>query len=297
MISVTELTKAFGRLRAVDGVSFRVDAGEGVALWGPNGAGKTTVIRCLLGLLRHRGRIEVAGLDTRRSGKACRRLMGYVPQELALPQDLRADEAAAFFAALRRAGRERAGAVLAEVGLADHARKRIGELSGGLKQRLALAIALLSDPPLLVLDELTANLDRAARDAFLSTLRGLKDRGKTILFTSHRTGEVERLADRVLVMEAGRIRLECDAANLAGTLDLRCVIRVVVPEDSLEAAHAALMALDVPVSRNGKALFVEVAAGHKAAPLRALLAARVEVRDFEVTAGRLEPVGAGGPPR
>jgi ABC-type multidrug transport system ATPase subunit len=289
MIEITDLTKTFGRLRAVDGVTFRVRGGEAVALWGPNGAGKTTVIRCLLGLLRYRGRIAVAGMDARRAGKACRSAIGYVPQELAFHQDFRVDEGLSFFARLRRCGRDRPDAVLRQVALGDHARKRIGELSGGLKQRLALAIALLPDPPILVLDELTASLDRAAREGFLAALSELAAAGKTILFTSHRSDEVQRLATRVVVMEAGRIRLECRPEELPARLDLRCVLRVVVPKQQLDAAASLLRRMDVPVSRNGHGLFVEVPAADKAQPIRALLESRIDVCDFELSGGRLEP--------
>ncbi len=218
MIRVSHLTKRFGRHTAVDDLSFEVAAGEALALWGPNGAGKTTAIRCILGLLQSEGTITIAGHDARRDGKAARRALGYVPQELCLHDDLRAIEALHFYGSLKGAPAHRASVVLAEVRLAEHRRKRIRELSGGMKQRLALAIALLADPALLVLDELTANLDAGARSGFLALLCDLKERGKTILFTSHRVDEVTALADRVLLMDSGRLMRLCRPDELTGVI-------------------------------------------------------------------------------
>lgn len=237
MIDVTHLTKRFRRVIAVDDVSLHLDRGEAVALWGPNGAGKTTIIRCLLGLLKYQGRIVVAGRDARRAGKACRRAIGYVPQELAFHGDFRVLEALHFFARLKGADRRRPAVVLDEVTLGSDGTKRIRELSGGMKQRLALAIALLSDPPVLVLDELTSNLDRESQFAFLAMLDRQKQRGRTILFASHRTEEVELLADRVVGLRDGRRRFECDPAGLAEAAGLRRVLTFTVPDG---AAHGAV---------------------------------------------------------
>ncbi len=295
MIEVTNLTKTFGRTLAVDDVSFRVAEGDAVALWGPNGAGKTTVIRCVLGLLRYQGRIAVAGHDVRRAGKACRLAVGYVPQELAFHADFRVDEALHFFARLKRASWRRPAVVLEQVGLTEHARKRIGELSGGMKQRLALAIALLADPPILILDELTSNLDRAAQSAFLAKLADQKRLGKTILFASHRTEEVELLADRVLGLVAGHRQFECPPSALAETAHLRCVLRIVVADQAEDQALQVLQRRKFTVSRNGLGLHVEAAASQKAAPFEVLREAGISVIDFELAGDRT--ASPGGMPR
>lgn len=213
VIEIQSVHKAFGRTRVLDGVTFRVEPGQSVALWGSNGAGKTTLIRCLLGLIDFDGAIRVAGLDVRREGKRVRRLLAYVPQELALYDDFKVLEAARFMARVKGAPKSACEPRLDELGLTPHLHKRVRELSGGLKQRLALAVALLNDPPVLILDEPTSNLDSAARRSLMSLLLDLKASGKTILFISHRPEEVRGLADRVLTLEYGKVIADVAAAD------------------------------------------------------------------------------------
>jgi nitrous oxidase accessory protein len=209
MIVVRGLTKRFGPVTAVEDLSFTVEAGEAVALWGPNGAGKSTVLHCLLGIVRYDGTIELGGCDPHRHGKAARRLVGFVPQQIHLPEDFTVREVVDFFARLKGASPETIPGVLERLGLAAHAEKRVGTLSGGMKQRVALAVALLGDPPILLLDEPTASLDAQSRRDFLHLLGELKRSGKTLLFSSHRQDEILSLADRVLILEQGRlVRIE-----------------------------------------------------------------------------------------
>ena len=205
MIRIDGVRKRFGRFTALGGVDLGVETGRAVALWGPNGAGKTTLLRCVLGLHTFSGRITIDGLDVRRQGKAARRRLGYIPQESILPPDLRVIEAVRLIGGLRRAGAEQGESMLSLVELQGARSRRIADLSGGMRQRLSLALALLGDPPLLVLDEPTSNLDAAGRKAFLDLLLSLKRGGKTILFTSHRPEEVGHVADRVVTLENGLV--------------------------------------------------------------------------------------------
>jgi ABC-type multidrug transport system ATPase subunit len=196
----------FGRSTAVDDISLTIGAGESVALWGDNGAGKTTVIRCVLGLLRHQGHIRIGRFDSRKQGKRARQLIGYVPQELGFYDDLHVREAVRFFARLKGHASADCNTVLAGVGLEGHGDKRIRDLSGGMKQRLALALALLGNPPILVLDEVTASLDACGREEFVALLAEFRRSSQcAMLFASHRREEIEALATRVVTLERGKI--------------------------------------------------------------------------------------------
>ncbi len=206
LLRIKGLTKRFGDVRVLDGMDLEIRQGEVVALWGPNGAGKTTLLRCLLGLLPFQGEARVMDLDVQSQGKEARRYIGYVPQEIRLHADQSVWETVSFFARLRGVSLARARGLLAEWGLQEGGvrDRHVQYLSGGMKQKLALVLALLSDPPVLFLDEPMSNLDLAARREFGRSLERLKAAGKTLLFCSHRHSEVRKIADRVIVLEAGR---------------------------------------------------------------------------------------------
>ena len=282
MITFTHLTKRFGRFTAVNDLSFGVATEQATALWGANGAGKTTVIKCLLGLLRYEGTIIVNGYDAYRQGRAARRLVGYVPQELAFYEEMSTLDTARFFAQLKQASLTEAVTLLDQVGLEEHAGKPVAALSGGMKQRLALALALLGDPPVLVLDEPTSNLDPAGRTQFLQLLVQVKAAGKTILFTSHRLEEIEQIADQVIVMERGALRLTCPGAELATELGLRTTMKLHVPPGLMDTAMDVLHRAGYAARRNGVGVLVDVHPGAKAEPIHELSRAQIAVTDFEV---------------
>lgn len=286
MIQVTNLTKNFGPATAVDNLSFSIVRGEAVALWGPNGAGKTTVIRCLLGLHSAQGTLLINGFNAQKQGKQARAAVGYVPQELAFYDDMSTRETVRFYANLKKVAATRIDAVLAEVGLTGHSHKEISALSGGMKQRLALACALLADPQLLILDEPTSNLDTAAREEFIRLLLNLRTQDKTLLFTSHRLEEVETLASRVLVLEEGRLKLVCDApSELANQLGMTLNLKLIIPGPMHENALNLLHAQGFSASRNGIGLKVAVSPAAKMRPLNLLLAENIEVNNFEIENG------------
>jgi ABC-type multidrug transport system ATPase subunit len=282
MITATNITKRFGRVAAVSGVSFELDDGGSLALWGSNGAGKTTLIRCLLGVTRFRGQASIGGINVRKRGRHARALVGYVPQELAFHDDTRLGSAMVFFAGLRCVSRARAAETLATVGLTGHERKRVRDLSGGMKQRLALAIALLSDPPLIVLDEPTSNLDAAGRGEVVETLRRLKASGKTLLFASHRPDEVISLADRVLMLERGEVLRDTTPRELWPTEKPVQVVRLYLTMASEEEAARTLREAGHAVHLNGQGLCVAVPRDRKADPIHTLARHQIEVRDIEV---------------
>lgn len=282
MITMTHVTKRFAKFAAVNDVSLTLAPGESVALWGANGAGKTTLIRCVLGLLSHQGEITIGGRDARRDAKSARMLVGYVPQELAFHDDLAVDEAIAFFARLKGLRAVRPADALASVGLADHASKRIRELSGGMKQRLALAIALLGDPPVLILDEVTASLDAVGREEFVSLLAGLSGAGRTMLFASHRVDEVAALSRRVALLDKGRLTGVLPCARFAAEINHGAALHLVIPAPSRDRAIVSLRTGGFDPRVNGVGVIVPVAPEQKAGPFRVLAEARIQVDDFEI---------------
>ncbi len=286
MISIAHVTMRFGRSIAVDDATFDVPDGQSVALWGANGAGKTTLIRCALGLLRFQGHITIAGLDIRRKGKRARRLIGYVPQELAFYDDLAVGEAIAYFSRLKGIPVPHVRDVLAGVGLSDHHRKRVRELSGGMKQRLALAVALLGDPPVLVLDEVTASLDAWGREELVSLLATLRTSGRTMLFASHRIEEVTALASRVILLDKGRVEADIPAAELLTRLGHSAVLHLRIRDASRERAFELLRTRGFDPHMSGSRLTVPVPAEQKAAPFRVLAEERIHIDDFEVISSR-----------
>jgi nitrous oxidase accessory protein len=284
-IIVRGLTKRFGDVRAVDGLSFALAAGESLALWGPNGSGKTTTLRCLLGLMPYEGSVEVSGREVRRDGKQVRRLIGFVPQELAFHDDLTVEETMRFYARLKKVDAAVIPGLLERLGLAEQASKQVRHLSGGTKQRLALALALLADPPVLILDEPTASLDARARSAFLVLLQELKAAGKTLVFASHRIGDVLQLADRVLVLEGGRLERDCRPDEMDDRADSRLTIKLRVSEEYIPRALDALVGQGVAASRNGLGVRVHVQSDAKGEPFWLLGQAGVPVPDFDIESG------------
>ena len=215
-VAVTGLTKRYGRTTAVDNLTFALKPGQIVALLGPNGAGKTTTFKCILGITSFDGSVEVGGKSVRDRGKDTRGLIGYLPQTPAFDAADTAEAALQFFAELKDCGRARAGTLLQRVHLYEERRLKVGELSGGMRQRLALAAALLSDPPVLLLDEPTANLDIESRSQFHAVLAEQRAEGKAVIVSTHFIESISGLADRFIVLERGRIVLDLTAAELAG---------------------------------------------------------------------------------
>ncbi|GMU80511.1 MAG: hypothetical protein AMXMBFR47_03820 [Planctomycetota bacterium] len=281
VLSIRDLRKTFGRYTAVDGLNLSLAPGRATALWGTNGAGKTTIIKCILGLHRYRGEIRVGDSDARRAGRDARRLIGYVSQELAFYDDLTVLDTVRHFAALKRVDRGRCPEVLAQVNLTEHASKQVAQLSGGMKQRLALAVALLADPPVLLLDEPTSNLDAVSRRAFFELLRTLKAAGKAILFTTHRADEVTILADRVVILERGRVLREIAPAEMSAD----CRMRLVVTPESRAAAQESLARAGFDASQNCTAVLVRTSAARNAAPLLHLAQAGIPVESIEIESG------------
>lgn len=286
MIVANNLTKRYGQITALNQVSFTIEPGESVALWGSNGAGKTTTLRCLLGVQGFEGELTVNGIDVRKQGKAARTAIGYVPQEATF-YDMSVLETLRFYARLKKVAYSQIDNVLNQIQLESHSQKRVSALSGGMKQRLALAVALLANPPILVLDEPTANLDVKAQRDFMQTVQALNHSGKTIVFSSHRLDEVITLASRALVLADGKLMLECRPHELAEKLGLHRWLRIWVAahhkDDTLRVLHDQGFAF----TPNGHSVYVQIGRSGKLAPLRLLERASIPVEDFDLVDGDL----------
>ncbi len=281
MIDVQNLIKRFGSLTAVNNVSFKINEGESVALWGSNGAGKTTVLRCLLGVIPFDGNIFINGFDIHKQSKAARFMIGFVPQEISFHDNLSVQETLAFYAQLKKTTPESIADWIKRLGLQPHISKTVKELSGGMKQRLALAIALLADPPILFLDEPTANLDMRSRDDFLDQLNELKNGGKTIVFSSHRLEEVFSFADRVLIVDQGKLIADAAPRDVYEKLGKKYLLRLFLPQKQIASAVEILTGHGFKTSRNGKGIKVRVNAHAKGRPINILADAGVYVNNFE----------------
>ncbi len=282
MIEARHITKKFKRVLAVNDLSFDLQAGGSLALWGSNGAGKTTLIRCLLGVFPCKGAIRIDGIDVQRNGKRARAQIGYVPQELAFHDDARLGSAMRFFANLRGVELAQAARSLGVVGLSGHESKRVRDLSGGMKQRLALAIALIADPPIIVLDEPTSNLDSAGRGEVVDTLLRLRKQGKTLIFASHRPDEVITLADRVLVMEQGKLVQQTAPEVLWPSRSSIRSVRLFIEQSDEHEAAEILREGGFAVNHGNSGLTVAIEQHRKAEPMKHLAARGVIVRDFEL---------------
>ncbi|GJM15935.1 MAG: ABC transporter [Thermodesulfobacteriota bacterium] len=290
MIKVADVTKKFGKVLAVDSVTLDVQQGESIALLGANGAGKSTLIKCILGLLDYRGEIEIQGHNIKENPKFSKSLIGYVPQD-PLFYDMKTVSILEFFGSIRGVDDKRINNLLNLVGLEDHKNKLSSELSGGMRQRLSFAIGLLSDPPVLILDEPTSNLDANARGDFLNLVKEHKDQGKTVLFSSHRLDEVYFIADRVLFMKSGRVILDEKPENLASSLGIKVKINLRIPESSIGDAISILNKEGfVSVGSNGSGLYVEVEEGNRALPFEKLIKNNIPIEDFSLQESSMETV-------
>jgi ABC-2 type transport system ATP-binding protein len=210
MLEVKGITKSYGKLTAITDVSFRADPGETIGLLGPNGAGKTTTVSIIAGLLSpDSGEVLIEGQQVKSDTDPVKLRIGLVPQEMALYDQLTARENLTFFAALYSLAGEKAKRaiddVLNLVALSDRAGDKVGTFSGGMKRRLNMAAALLHDPQILLLDEPTVGVDPQSRNAIFENLEALKKRGKTLIYTTHYMEEAERLCDRIVIVDHGRV--------------------------------------------------------------------------------------------
>ena len=302
MLTATDLVKRYGQHVAVDGISLEVRAGEILGLLGPNGAGKSTTVGLLAGLLVADGGTVRVGADPApgatppaRDVNGIKRHIGLVPQDLALYETLGARDNLQHFGALYGLQgpllRERCDAALVLVGLADRATDRVDRFSGGMKRRLNIACALVHDPELLLLDEPTAGVDPQSRNAIFDTLLALKAAGKALIYTTHYMEEVERLADRVVIIDHGRVVAEGTLPELYRRLPAAQKLELEVDgEPDLACLRALPGVRSVELSAGRLSLGVDELGASAGAVLQALRAMGLPLRHVASGRANLEDV-------
>ncbi len=298
------LTRRFGERTAVDDVGFVIEPGESYGLLGPNGSGKTTTISMLVGVMAPTtGSVRIGGHDIASDGAAARALVGLVPQEIALYEDLSAKENLQFFGRLqgmtRRRLKSRIDEVLEVVGLIDRAEDRVAEFSGGMKRRINIAVGLLHEPSLLVLDEPTVGVDPQSRNQILEAVEQLGGDGMSVLYTTHYMEEAERLCDRIGILDEGRMIAEGSKAELVSDLGTHEVVAVAGAFDEEDSSDLLAVVRSLPevlgaqLTSRGLEVITE-SGGGLVAPLVGCLGAHdVAITGVEVQSPNLEAVFLG----
>jgi Cu-processing system ATP-binding protein len=290
VVTLDGASKRYGRLTALQEASLSLSPGETVALVGHNGAGKTTLMKLVLGLIRpSAGTVRVLGEDPAGGkGAEIRRRLGFLPESVAFHAAMTGAELLSFYARLKRAPRQANSALLERVGLTEAAHRRVGTYSKGMRQRLALAQALIGEPGLLLLDEPTSGLDPESRAQVYATVDRLRGDGATVLVSTHALAEIERHVDRVVLLHRGRLIEAGDLADLRQRVALPTRVRLKVRQCSTERVLAALTG-DVDVlSRSADRLELAVPPSGKLDLLQELAAVRQLVVDVVIEDAGLE---------
>ena len=242
-IEVKNLHKAFGDLKAVDGVSFEIEKGEIFSLLGPNGAGKTTTISMLSCLLHpDEGDAQVMGHSILTDQMGVKSVLGVVPQEIALYEDMSARENLTFWGkmyGLRGAAlKSRVDEVLEVIGLTDRAREYIKKYSGGMKRRVNIGVALLHKPQIIYMDEPTVGIDPQSRRSILDSVLKLKNEGTTVLYTTHNMEEAQELSDHIAIMDNGKLIARGTHAELVKIVGATDRITVTINTESIKVMDA-----------------------------------------------------------
>jgi Cu-processing system ATP-binding protein len=288
VIRFQSFAKRYGHNPAVRGLTFSIEPGEAVALLGPNGSGKSTTLKAAAGLIRPTEGVVTIGEPPRDARlPAARQTVSYLPQKVSFPDSLTGREVLEFYRALRGAPGSRTAEVLRFASLNGSSERQVATYSGGMAQRLGLAVAVLPDAPVLLLDEPTASLDPDGLCAFYGLVERRRREGHTLFFTSHQLGDVERLADRFLLLVEGRLAASLTQGELADRLGERGVMRLSLDRRSPEILQR-IRSVAPAATWAGEDLVVPGRAKDRARVLDLVRDSGVEIRNLVASDGRLD---------
>ena len=297
MLAVESVTKTFGKFKALDAISFKVQKGEAALLIGPNGAGKTTIVKCILGLLRYEGGILVDGGNVFNDGGRAREKIGYVPQAVSFGYDTSIEEQALLIARLKNARKEDAVSALKDAGLWEIRRRKVTSLSHGMRQKLGISMAMLTDPPLLIFDEPINNVDLKGQLDFRERVMELSKRGKTLLIATHLSGLSEFMATAI-VLHRGRIVAQGTPRDLLTKMSAADTLYLRVKEEDAAKVHEMVERHfehrngegqdDSKVRQNKEWLVFSLPPGKKAGLLKEIQDAGYEVKDLIIEPSTIE---------
>ena len=293
LVEVSHATKRYGAIEAVRDISFMLEPGQTVALVGHNGAGKTTLIKLMLGLIRAtEGHVRVFGEDPAAGGIGTRRRLGYLPESVSFNTALTGREVLAFYARLKSESVDGIRALLDRVGLAKAAERRIGTYSKGMRQRLGLAQALIGRPRLLLFDEPTTGLDPGLRMEFYEIVSELRERGATVVLSSHVLTELEERTERVIIVNRGRLVADGTLDELRRIAELPATVRVSVAQGGMEKVQNLLGAQASIRTFNGHRIEVDATPSQKIDLVRRAADAGDLIEDIDVIPPSLDELYA-----
>jgi len=225
--NIEAFEKIYGKVKAVDNVSFNVNKGEIFGFLGPNGAGKTTTIKSILDLINiNSGQIKINNLEISKQGKEAKKKIGYLPEKVAFYDNLTALQNLYFYAEIRNASKEECKKLIDDLGLSEAINKKVGKFSKGMIQRLGMARAILGNPSVIILDEPSGGLDPRGVVLIRDKIREMKDKGSTIFVSSHILSEIQEICDRVGIIDRGKLVAKDSVSTLSTKLDLKPKISI-----------------------------------------------------------------------
>jgi ABC-2 type transport system ATP-binding protein len=288
MLSVRDVEKKYGKFTALYNLNLEIEPGAHLLILGPNGAGKTTLIKCIMGILNFKGKIMIDGVDVNKDPRRAKKVIGYVPQNYAFYESLTLYDHAVLTTRLKNLGTEQIEEKLRLVNLWDVRKRRVRACSDGMKQRLGIALAMIGNPKLLLLDEPTSNVDLRGQLEFQKLLRSLLKQGKTMITTSHLTGLGE-LATEIMVIDRGRVVIRGSPDELMSRLSVNDTLFIRVRE--ADTAGVTKLATDLGASdfeADGEWLRATVPSKIKLGVVKGLMNSQYTISDILIERSEIE---------